>query len=74
MNWPIEFILGAAGCLGTIGLTRLLLSVYTTAWYNRRYAEVDNLVPFDHEKFHEIQNRPKPLGVKLNDWMEVHHV
>lgn len=70
----IEIVLTAAALTGIVGVCRMLLAIHATYWYNARYNEVDAMHPFDCTKFHEIQNRPRPLGVRVNDWLEVHHI
>lgn len=74
MTWPIDVVLIAGSLTAVLGAIRILLAITTTAWYTARYDEVDSLHPFDCAKFHEIQNRPKPLGVRVNDWLEAHHI
>lgn len=70
----IPFVMTAAGLIGIAGVIRMLLAIHSVYWYNARYEEIDNLATFDCQRFHEIQSRPKPLGVRINDWLEVHHV
>jgi len=70
----IPFVLTAAGLIGLLGIVRMLLAIHATYWYNERYEEIDALPTFDCQRFHEIQNRPKPIAVRVNDWLEIHHV
>jgi hypothetical protein len=70
----IVFVLIAGGIIGIAGLARMLLNIYAYGWYSAREEAVDKLPSFSCEAFHEIQNRPKPVAVRVNDWLEGFHV
>lgn len=71
---PVQIVFASSLILGVCGITRMLLAIHSHYWYHTRWEEVDAMHPFDCQRFHEIQNRPKPFAVRVNDWMEVHHV
>lgn len=71
---PVQLVFTASLLLGVCGIARMLLAIYAHYWHHARWQEVDEMPKFNCTRFHEIQSRPKPLGVRINDWLEVHHV
>lgn len=70
---PVQLVFTASLALGVCGISRMLLAIYSHYWHHARYEEIDALPSFNCQRFHEIQNRPKPTAVRINDWMEIHH-
>ncbi len=74
MKWQIEFLLLAASITCFLGLFRMLLAMYAWNWYTERANEITRIEPWDCDRFHEIQGRHRPWSIKINDWLEEHHV
>lgn len=69
-----EIVLYATAIVGTLGFCRALLGMYATHWYATRVQKVKSLPQWDCSEFHNIMYQPRPSLVRINDWLEVHHV
>jgi hypothetical protein len=73
-NTPIEFLLVAGGICGLAGLFRMMISIAAFDWTQTLAEEVDALPTWNCERFHEIQNKPRPWYVVVNNWLEDRHI
>ena len=70
----ITFVLVVASAIGICGIARMLLAIHACYWFNNLHESVDNLEPWDCTRFHEIMDTPRPWYIKINCWLEEHHV
>jgi hypothetical protein len=73
-TWPIRLLLSGATLTLVVGATRFILAGLSWSWYTKRDEDIDAIEGFSCTQFHTIANRPKPWTVRLNDWLEAHHV
>lgn len=74
MNTIITVVLTLGSLLGLTWVARILLSISTVAWYDRREEEVRALKSYGCDDFHRIMSQPKPWYVRLNATLEARHI